>query len=114
MGNSDSLSQGAIVRVRTRNWLVHQVDRSRGGTTVSLVCADDDAQGKELEVVWEPELDRSIVSEEAWKDIGRDGFDPPRHFAAYLNTARWNCVTATATDVWLADGSDFALGIHHR
>lgn len=114
MGNSDSLSQGAIVRVRTRNWLVHQVDRSRGGTTVSLVCADDDAQGKELEVVWEPELDRSIVSEEAWKDIGRVGFDPPRHFAAYLNTARWNCVTATATDVWLADGSDFALGIHHR
>jgi hypothetical protein len=42
VGNSDSLSQGAIVRVRTRNWLVQQVDRSRGGTTVSLACADDD------------------------------------------------------------------------
>lgn len=95
MSSSAGLSQGAIVRVRTRHWLVQDVDRSRGGTTVSLACADDDAQGEELEVVWEAELDRAILSEEAWKDIGRDGFDPPRHFAAYLNAVRWNCVTAT-------------------
>jgi ERCC4-related helicase len=92
---TDSLVQGAIVRLRTRNWLVQQVDRSRGGTTVSLACADDDNQGEELEVVWEAELDRTIVNEESWKNIGRDGFDSPRHFAAYLNTVRWNCVTAT-------------------
>ncbi len=65
------------------------------GTTVSLACADDDAQGEELDVVWEAELDRFIPGEENWKDIGSKGFDPPRHFAAFLNTIRWNCVTAT-------------------
>ena len=65
------------------------------GSTVSLACLDDDAQGEQLAVDWHLELDRRIVSEEAWKDIGKKGFDPPREFAAFLNTLRWNCVTAT-------------------
>ena len=65
------------------------------GSTVSLACLDDDAQGEQLAVDWDLELDRRIVSEEAWKDIGKKGLDPPREFAAFLNTLRWNCVTAT-------------------
>src|ERR1043166_1081487 len=93
--DTSSLTRGTIVRLRTRHWLVQDVDSKPGGTTVSLACADDDAQGEELSVVWESELDRKILDEESWKDIGRKGFDPPRHFAAYLNTVRWNCVTAT-------------------
>jgi len=56
---------------------------------------DDDAQGEQLSVNWDLELDRRILSEEGWKDIGKRGFDPPRQFAAFLNTLRWNCVTAT-------------------
>lgn len=91
----DIPSQGAIVRMRTRHWLVQAVNPTSNGTTVSLACADDDAQGEELDAVWEAELDRAIVNEESWKDIGRDGFDPPRQFAAFLNTIRWGCVTAT-------------------
>ena len=35
------------------------------------------------------------MSGEAWDAIAQRGFDPPRIFAAYLNTLRWNCVTAT-------------------
>ena len=27
--------------------------------------------------------------------VAKKGFDPPRLFAAYLHTLRWNCVTAT-------------------
>jgi superfamily II DNA or RNA helicase len=60
-----------------------------------MACLDDDAQGQPLEVIWELELDREIVGEDTWRSIGTRGFDPPRLFAAYLNTARWNCVTAT-------------------
>jgi superfamily II DNA/RNA helicase len=87
---------GQIVRVRSRTWLVEEVDDDRGyGSTVALACLDDDAQGEQISVNWELELDRRIVSEEAWKSIGRKGFDPPRQFAAFLNTLRWNCVTAT-------------------
>lgn len=89
-------NQGHIVRVRTRTWLVESVDPNPGyGSTVQLSCLDDDAQGDQLTVAWELELDRQILSEEAWKNIGRKGFDPPRQFAAFLNTLRWNCVTAT-------------------
>lgn len=87
--------EGGIVRVRNRNWVVQKAQKSPYGATVQLACADDDAQGEELEVVWEAELDAAILAEENWKGIGLKGFDPPRHFAAYLNTLRWNCVTAT-------------------
>lgn len=56
---------------------------------------DDDTQRVITEVAWELELDREIVSEEAWKPIGDKGFDDPRYFAAFINALRWNCVTAT-------------------
>jgi SNF2 family DNA or RNA helicase len=56
---------------------------------------DDDAQGDVLEVLWETELDSQILDAEAWAQIGHKGFDEPRHFAAYFNTLRWHCVTAT-------------------
>jgi SNF2 family DNA or RNA helicase len=60
-----------------------------------MACLDDDAQGQPLEVVWELELDTDILDEEVWKSIGDRGFDPPRHFSAYVHALRWNCVTAT-------------------
>jgi len=62
---------------------------------VRLACIDDDAQGQTLEVVWDLELDTEILNNEAWQTLGTKGFDPARHFAAYLHTLRWNCVTAT-------------------
>ncbi len=75
---------------------------------VRLACADDDAQGRALDVFWEYELDRRIVEEEGWKDLATKGFDPPRRFAAFLHTLRWNCVTATDPNLFQ---SPFRAGI---
>lgn len=89
---------GQIVSVRQRLYLVEQVipPVNRGDSTLStLSCVDDDAQGQQLEVLWERELDGHIVSGEDWAAIASRGFDPPERFAAYLNTLRWNCVTST-------------------
>ena len=87
--------KGQIVRVRTRHWLVEDDSTSPWGTWLRLSCVDDDAQGDALEVLWEAELDSQILDAEAWAQIGHKGFDDSRHFAAYFNTLRWHCVTAT-------------------
>jgi superfamily II DNA or RNA helicase len=86
---------GQIVRVRTRHWLVEEVAPSPAGTWLRLSCVEDDAQGDALEVLWETELDSQILDAEAWARIGHKGFDDARQFAAYFNTLRWHCVTAT-------------------
>ena len=88
---------GQIVHVRTRNHLVESVASTAGGMIVHLACVDDDNQGAKSEVIWDLEFDARILDDEAWKSIGdaKKDFDPPRHFAAYYNTVRWNCVTAT-------------------
>ncbi|MDE0445958.1 MAG: hypothetical protein OXH96_04730 [Spirochaetaceae bacterium] len=89
---------GELVEVRSRRWLVEAVETPpRESARVSLACADDDAQGQTLEVYWDFEIDRRILAQEAWADLGAKGFDPPRHFSAFLHTLRWNCVTATAS-----------------
>jgi superfamily II DNA or RNA helicase len=89
---------GRIAQVRQRLYLIEQVvpAPSAGDTTlVRLSCVDDDAQGQPLEVLWEKELDAEVMTGEAWDAIAQRGFDSPSLFAAYLNTLRWNCVTAT-------------------
>ena len=86
---------GQVVRVRTRTYLVESTERSGAGTLVRLACLDDDAQGQELSVSWELELDTEIVGADSWRTIGNKGFDPPKFFGAYIHTLRWNCVTAT-------------------
>ena len=89
--------RGQVVRIRTRTYLVEDVEPSSngGGTLVRMACLDDDAQGQSLEAIWELELDTEILDQEAWASIGRKGFDPARHFSAYIHALRWNCVTAT-------------------
>jgi hypothetical protein len=55
---------GELVQVRSRRWLVDEVIEPKGtGQTclVRLSCADDDAQGQSLEVLWDYELDRLIL-----------------------------------------------------
>ncbi len=89
---------GELVQLRSRRWLVEEViDAPAPGNSprVRLACADDDAQGQSLEVYWDYEIDRRILEDEGWVDLAAKGFDPPRRFAAFLNTLRWNCVTAT-------------------
>jgi hypothetical protein len=94
---------GELIQVRSRRWLVEEVTGSDGGSPiVRLACADDDAQGEELEVLWEHEPDRRILEEERWDHLAARGFDDPRQFAAFLDTLRWNTVTATDANLFQA------------
>ena len=89
-GRRGTPAPGEVVRCRTRAWLVDAVEPSPHGTKVDLACL-----GEEISVLWEAELDTEILDREAWKSIGRKGFDDPRHFSAFVRTLRWHCVTAT-------------------
>ena len=96
---------GDLVKVRSRRWLVEDLpgaDEAGGSSIVRLACADDDNQGQVIDVYWEYEPDRQVLREEGWEDLGQKGFDPPREFAAFLNTLEWNCVTATDTNLFQA------------
>jgi superfamily II DNA or RNA helicase len=102
---------GELVQVRSRRWLVedvHPAEDESQTAVIDLACADDDAQGQTIEVFWDYELDRRILEEEGWQDLATRGFDPPRQFAAFLHTLRWNCVTATDPNLFQ---SPFRAGI---
>ena len=56
---------GQIVRVRQRQYLVEEVTApaaSGDAMLVGLSCLDDDAQGQELAVLWELELDAEVLT----------------------------------------------------
>ena len=96
---------GELVQLRSRRWLVEEVvesNTSGQSPLVRLACADDDAQGQSLDVFWDYELDRRILEEEDWRDLAAKGFDPPRQFAAFFHTLRWNCITATDPNLFQA------------
>jgi superfamily II DNA or RNA helicase len=106
-----------IVVVRQRQYLVESVAPSTGvrrprmspqATRVSMVCLDDDAQGRRLEVLWELELGARVV-EPSRHGLGGTGFDSATAFRAYLHALRWNCVTATDAGLFQAP---FRAGIH--
>src|ERR1035441_5049735 len=102
---------GELVQIRSRRCGVDEViEPMIPGQTcvVRMSCADDDAQGQSLEVLWDYELDRLILKEEGWSDLAAKGFDEPRQFAAFLHTLRWNCVTATDPNLFQ---SPFRAGI---
>jgi hypothetical protein len=68
---------GELVLVRSRRWLVDEVieAKSPGQTCIALLsCADDDAQGQTLEVLWDYELDRYPPDGEAtnwWRRLNK-------------------------------------------
>src|ERR1035441_10129058 len=89
---------GQIVAVRQRLYLVEQsIPPVNPGdsTLVRLSCVDDDAQGQTLDVLWEIEPDARAHKSDRWHGLGTREIDDPALFAAYVNTLRWNCVTAT-------------------
>ncbi|ELR96872.1 DISARM system SNF2-like helicase DrmD [Gloeocapsa sp. PCC 73106] len=92
------LEIGQIVHVRSRQYLVEEVtpaEIEEGDTLVRLSCMDDDAQGEQLEIFWERELDAKLVGASSWETVTEKGFDNPRYFSAFLHTLKWNCVTST-------------------
>jgi hypothetical protein len=102
--------RGDFVRVRTRRWLVED-QRSAGGglAALRLACVDDDAQGDVVEVLWDAELDASVLKDEGWASVAKFGTDDPNVFSAYLRTLRWNTATAADRDLFQAP---FRAGIH--
>ena len=90
---------GAVVQVRSRRYLVENVDAPTDTTweqtLVDLSCLDDDAQGERLSVLWEREVDAKVLKASLWNNVASRGFDSPDKFAAYLNAIRWNLVTST-------------------
>lgn len=101
-------SIGDIVHVRTRHYVTERVSHDSHGTVVNLSCLDDDAQGTQLQVIWELEQDRRIITDQAWSKIGQKGFDSRERFASFFNTLRWHCVTATNPRIFQ---SPFRAGI---
>ncbi len=91
-------ARGRVVRARSRRWLVDHVTpapRPGDATLVRLHCLDDDAQGEPLEILWEHEVDADLEADGAGAlRLGPHGFDRPAVFAAYLDTLRWNTISA--------------------
>jgi len=99
------LKPGAVVRCRTRRYLVEDVQASLepvGDTVVSMACMEDDAIGDRLTVFREREIDFAVLGESSWEVVAQRGFDQPKQLAAYINTLRWNCVTATDAHLFQA------------
>jgi SNF2 family DNA or RNA helicase len=77
--------------------------REKGAdTVVSMACMEDQAIGQRLTVFLEREIDFEVLGESSWEVVAQRGFDQPRQFSAYLNTLRWNCVTATDPELFQA------------
>lgn len=76
-------------------------------TALRLACVDDDAQGEVVEILWDAELDGSVLQEEGWASVAKLGTDDPSVFSAYLRALRWN--TATAADRDLGIGSRLGM-----
>jgi hypothetical protein len=101
---------GDFVRVRTRRWLVEGEGSAGDGlTTLRLACVDDDAQGETVEVLWDAELDGSVLGDEGWAAVAKIGTDDPSVFSAYLRALRWNTATAADRNLFQAP---FRAGIH--
>jgi hypothetical protein len=101
---------GDFVRVRTRRWLVEgEGSGGEGLTTIRLACVDDDAQGETVEVLWDAELDGSVLGDEGWAAVAKFGTDDPSVFSAYLRSLRWNTATAADRNLFQAP---FRAGIH--
>jgi ERCC4-related helicase len=92
---------GDFVEVRGRRWLVEEVEAGQP-SIVSLSCIDDDAQGDELRVIWEVELDARLLDDDPWGYLARDGADEAEVFAAFLRTIKWRTATAADRDLFQA------------
>ena len=99
--------QGQLVSVRSRRWVVGEVNKSalsapplepvpaKAQHLVSLLSVEDDALGEELQVVWEIEPGAEVVEKVALPEP--TGFDPPDRLDAFLDAVRWGA--ASTADV---------------
>ncbi len=108
---SDLPSNGQLVTVRGRNWVVTDVQPSalpydvtaaslgEGATFVSLSSVEDDGLGEELRVLWELESGRKVLNRATLPDVSEGRFDDPAQLGAFLDALRWGAVTSAETTV---------------
>ncbi|MGB0389482.1 MAG: helicase, partial [Ardenticatenaceae bacterium] len=88
--------QGQLARVRSRHYVVTQVERSSLAFSsepqhlVTLRSVEDDALGEELQVIWELEPGAAVFERMALP--APVGFDAPSVLAAFLNAVRWGAI----------------------
>jgi SNF2 family DNA or RNA helicase len=98
-----AIQRGAFVEVRGRPWLVEAIDDSHPDlTTLQLSCIADDAQGEQIEVLWDAEIGARVLEEDAWSHVGRGAPDSPEVLAAYVKAIRWRSATAADRDLMQA------------
>src|SRR5881398_3501081 len=94
------IQQGQFVEVRGRPWLVEAVDDTEPGlTTVRLSCIADDAQGEQIEVLWDAEISPNVLDDDTWSSVARGAPDSPEVLAAHLRSVRWRTATAADRDL---------------
>jgi ERCC4-related helicase len=100
LNESEAIGAGSFVELRGRVWLVEAVEGEPGGfQTLSLSCVSDDAQGEQLEVLWDAEVGASLLNDSGWGQVGDGAPDSPEVLAAYLRTIRWRSATAADRDL---------------
>jgi hypothetical protein len=94
------IQQGTFVEVRGRPWLVEAVDDAQPDlTTLRLSCIADDAQGEQIEVIWDAEIAPRVLADDAWARVGRGAPDSPEVLAAHLRAVRWRSASAADRDL---------------
>jgi len=95
-----AIQRGAFVEVRGRPWLVEAIDDSQPNlTTLQLSCIADDAQGEQIEVIWDAEIGPRVLQDDVWASVGRGAPDSPEVLAAHLRAIRWRSASAADRDL---------------
>ncbi|WP_428263666.1 DISARM system SNF2-like helicase DrmD [Haliangium sp.] len=92
----DLPAPGQVVQARHRQWMVEAVHPGGDGDSarVCLVCLDDDAPGRGLDLLWDLEVGARVVDPATHGLDPRGRLDPPGHFGAYLHALEWSAVSA--------------------
>jgi SNF2 family DNA or RNA helicase len=96
---------GSAVFIRQRQYIVEDIiapaSNQQSCHVVLLSCIDDDAQGQQLKILWEKELDKQIP-EDRWSDLSARAFDDPKVFSAFYHNLNWNSITSTDPELFQA------------
>jgi ERCC4-related helicase len=100
-GSAHTIIQpGSFVEVRGKPWLVESLVGEDGTLpTIALSCISDDAQGEQLDVLWDAEIGRRVLDEDRWASIGVGHPDSADVLAAHIRAIRWRSATAADRDL---------------
>ena len=96
----NGIKQGGFVEVRGKQWLVESLlGEASDLSTLGLSCIADDAQGEQLEFLWDAEINGKLLDEDRWSGVGHGQPDSPEVLAAHIRAIRWKSATAADRDL---------------